>query len=361
MGVEELRAAVIGANKTNSGLGLYIVQKFHKLSRVDLVAFSCRTEESARYANTAFREHGIDATPYYTHNGSPEDSIDAMLTEKRPDIVAICTPNRTHLDYLELVLDHNDTSDRKTHVLLEKPLAESSPEHIERDLDRAIELVERAEKQDIVLTYNASLAALVDPYKGKVGDLDDNQFTVAMHMKHKGGELPSPRTLQYSILSHTIGILQAYFGPNMGIENLERKTTEPTGDDNAVGAYHKFTLTYGGWKSVPCIIDLSKSPELAKHERYFGVKDNYAHIEKKDGFWHLVFKDEERKVEDFQDTVIANMVDVVRTEPNRRGVLDHPKPILDGRAMIMNQVILHTLMGDLTPEKAEQYQRKLYN
>jgi hypothetical protein len=355
MGVGNLEVAVIGANRRKAGLGPFIAQKFDRLKGVDLTAFWCRTEESARVARAAFRAYGNAAEPYYSNNGSPESSIKEMLRLERPDIVAICTPNGTHLDYLELVLDHNDTSDSKTHVLLEKPLAESSPSEIEEDLDRAIELVERAEEQGIVLAYNASLAVLVEPYKKEIVNPTFNSFAVAMNMKHGKGELPSPRTLEYSILSHAIGILQTYFNPWISVKDLVR---EENTDNGQVSINYNFTLRRNAIFSNHCTINLSRSPNLDGHERYFGVNNRTANIENKDGELYLVFGEKEVPVPDFQDTLIANMVKVVRREST--GFFGS-KLLLDGRAMIMNQVLLHTLMGDLAEDKAQQYCRRMYN
>ena len=333
------------------GLGAFIARKFHEAEGTELTAYWCKSEASATDAATNPRKIGpkatTNATPYFAFDpsnlGSIVGSIDKMLSTN-PDIVAICSPSDTHLDYLQMALDHN------AHVLVEKPIAESSPEKIEEDLEQAIYLVKRAEENNLVIAYNASLATLVQPYKEAVGGLDDNKFEIGMHMPKK--ELLSVRTVEYTFLAHTIGILQAYFGPNFGISDIERKPNE---DETEVGINYKFKLTREGYDDVDCSIDLSAPINgVKKSVRYFGANGQRADIESGRLNIH-----EQRSgqnfglpVTDYQDTIITDMIHAIKTGE---------QPLLDGRAMVMNQVLSHVLMGDLAEDKVQDYHDRLYN
>lgn len=99
----------MGARRRRQGTGEWVARAFHR-SGHDIVGIVGTTEETLATARRAlFDRHGIRAAGYL--------SLDDLLRERRPDIVAVCTPPRTHLSLVRTALAAG------CHVFCEKPLA----------------------------------------------------------------------------------------------------------------------------------------------------------------------------------------------------------------------------------------------
>ena len=93
------RVAIIGVGAISDLIGVALSE----LSRVKLVAGSCRTEAKGKEFATKF------SCAWY-------DDTERMLDDVRPDVAIVCTPSGAHLESVVAC------AKRKIHVICEKPL-----------------------------------------------------------------------------------------------------------------------------------------------------------------------------------------------------------------------------------------------
>ena len=86
-----MNIAVIGAGRTNNGIGPFI-GKFFQKNKADVTAVLGTSEATTRIAAKAL-EHGGRVPRSYTQ-------IDALLSNESLDIAVIASPTATHLMYL---------------------------------------------------------------------------------------------------------------------------------------------------------------------------------------------------------------------------------------------------------------------
>ena len=163
-------------------------------------------------------------------------------------------------------------------------------------------------------------------------------FEMGICIKPKTGEILSVRDVEFSFLPHAISVIQEFFGSDFNISDINKYV--PPGDEK-VSIDYNFRLDHDGYPTL-CKIQLKRSDDQESPVRYFGVNGDIAHIEKN----ILRFSDSVIKVPDYQDTMIKYMVDAIRGERN---------PFMNSRDMVINQTILHVLMGDLKQNAVPKY------
>lgn len=87
-----MNTAIIGVGR----IGMYHIREFKKYSNITAI-FSINNGE-VNY-NKIKKEYNIEVNYY--------DNIDNMLTNENIDIVVICSPTKTHYDYLKKCIDYN--------------------------------------------------------------------------------------------------------------------------------------------------------------------------------------------------------------------------------------------------------------
>ncbi|MCG8543618.1 MAG: Gfo/Idh/MocA family oxidoreductase [Alphaproteobacteria bacterium] len=102
LGNKPLRVALVGAGF----VAPIHLRGWAMVDGVEVCAMSSRTKSRAEKTATAF---GV---------GKVYESVDAMLEAERPDVLDICSPVETHLDYVR------QAAARGTHVICQKPVAD---------------------------------------------------------------------------------------------------------------------------------------------------------------------------------------------------------------------------------------------
>ena len=102
------KIGIVGAARRHQGTGPFIARTFSNLGHAVSGIIGTSAQSSAETASTLANEYNINTRGYA--------SLDNLLDEQKIDILAICSPPDTHLDYLEQALNNN------LHVFCEKPL-----------------------------------------------------------------------------------------------------------------------------------------------------------------------------------------------------------------------------------------------
>lgn len=145
--MDKFRVAVIGGGY----MGRRHIDGYRRLMNVEVVGAASATERTAEIIREAY---GI---PAYT-------DWRALLDEKTPDAVSVCTPNALHAEM------GMETLRRGMHTLVEKPLT--------RTVDEALALIARAATSDAILMTahtelydNAILKMITAVNRGYIGEV----------------------------------------------------------------------------------------------------------------------------------------------------------------------------------------------
>ena len=99
---------IVGAARRRQGTGPFVARTLHQLGH-RIAGVVGTSAESGADAVTTLKNHYAIETQAYT-------SVDQLLAHQPIDILAICSPPSTHLQYLQQALAHD------LHVFCEKPL-----------------------------------------------------------------------------------------------------------------------------------------------------------------------------------------------------------------------------------------------
>lgn len=112
----------------------------------DVVAILTRSKKSAEKRAVELRElYGIKAQTYW--------DLEKLLDEEELDMVSVCSPSRSHAEYVRKCLE------KGLHVLCEKPFVLGSEQG---NYETARELLELAKEKDRILAVNTQLVSILD-------------------------------------------------------------------------------------------------------------------------------------------------------------------------------------------------------
>ncbi|MDE1848527.1 MAG: Gfo/Idh/MocA family oxidoreductase [Nanoarchaeota archaeon] len=135
------KVAVLGVGS----IGEFHAREFNN-SGCDVVAILTSSKESSiEKANKLKELYGINAVPYW--------DIDDLLKNNNLDMISICTPSKSHSEYIKKCLNKN------LNILCEKPFIYDS---LDKNYKIAKELILSAEKDNKVLSVNTQLVSILE-------------------------------------------------------------------------------------------------------------------------------------------------------------------------------------------------------
>ncbi len=106
--ISSLRTVVVGARCSHQGIGEHVARFLAQAGAAVEAVVGTHIETASEAARNLQQRHGLRCRPY--------DSLEHALAEQQPDLVALCSPYRYHLDQLARVAESG------AHCLCEKPL-----------------------------------------------------------------------------------------------------------------------------------------------------------------------------------------------------------------------------------------------
>ena len=187
------RVGVIGARKNISGIGEFFVKFFNECG-AEVVCIMGNTEESAAETSKHLYEKYNVKVKHYA-------DIREMLRNERLDIVAICSPSRTHYQYLVECLNTGVS------VLCEKPFVWG--DRLETLVKETESIIGLAKKNVLQLGMNCQWVFTLEYYQslcGKVIPENVTEFYMYLNPSVKGDEM-IPESLPHAIgmLSYVLG------------------------------------------------------------------------------------------------------------------------------------------------------------
>lgn len=186
-----MKIAVIGAGRTVNGIGPYIAKYFQKHD-VPVVAVLGRSAASSARAAADLEPYGIRAAAY--------SSFTEMVSEVRPDAVAIASPTATHAAYIEHCLASG------VHFLCDKPFAAPDTPDLTAWL---VSVLRRAHTKGLTVVMNSQWPFVLPWYVKLCGEVKpDKVRTFAMRLSPGvSGPAMIPDSLPHalSLLYDTLG------------------------------------------------------------------------------------------------------------------------------------------------------------
>ncbi|MGC9324357.1 MAG: Gfo/Idh/MocA family protein [Desulfomonilia bacterium] len=187
-----MNVTIIGAARRNNGIGEYIARYFHDLG-ASVTAVLGTTMQTASKAAERLLRYGIQASPY--------TDFSRMISEKRPEAVAIASPSSTHAAYLRGCVDAG------VHVFCEKPCIPPDPEVPDSYLHA---LFEQASSRGIRIVMNSQWPfslPFYDALCGRLSPRDVEAFFIHLSPLVHGKEMITES------LPHALSLLYARLGP----------------------------------------------------------------------------------------------------------------------------------------------------
>lgn len=178
------KAAVIGAGQMGAGTDVRLVSHaaaFNKNPRCQLLAISDPCAENLE-----------KAVNYWKIEGYLE--VEALLREKKPDIVSICSPDFMHAKQMELIAEYSPKA-----IIVEKPVA------LNHEVLSRIEKI--FSKKDIVIAVNYTRRYLPAYYQLK--ELFSSQIIRAVAIRYAKG-LKHNGTHAIDLIRFLFGEIEAY-------------------------------------------------------------------------------------------------------------------------------------------------------
>jgi len=142
-----MNIAVIGAGRTNNGIGPFIGRFFQK-NNADVTAVLGTSQATTRKAAEAL-EHGGRVPRSYTQ-------IDDLLSNEPLDIAVIASPTATHLTYLTACIEAG------LHIFCEKPFIDPGMPDVPARLDK---IFQDAERRRLTIAMNSQCPFLHAEYE----------------------------------------------------------------------------------------------------------------------------------------------------------------------------------------------------
>ncbi len=146
-----LRAAVIGARRRRQGTGAFVAAALDRAG-CNVCAVLGTSARSAEEASEALKaSYGIDCVAY--------DSLDELLTQERPDVVAVCSPAEVHAEQVKAALAAG------CHVFCEKPFFWVDGLDPDTARQRAESLVQGFEDRGLYLALNTQWPFTLEAFR----------------------------------------------------------------------------------------------------------------------------------------------------------------------------------------------------
>lgn len=205
-----MKVAIIGAGRSNNGIGPYIAKYFHE-NQAQVAAVLGTTKESAEKAAENLSRFGISANGY--------TDFDLMVKTRKPDAVAIASPMETHYKYILASINAG------MHVFCEKPFIWDRKNH-QDTIGRLDNIFEIAENRGLTIAMNCQWIFSLPFYESLCGPVEKNKAkTFKMHLSPSS---PDSDTIADS-MPHVLSILFKSLGDgkikDLKIEGNESKTT----------------------------------------------------------------------------------------------------------------------------------------
>ena len=193
-----MNVAVIGAGRTNNGIGPFI-GKFFQKNNAEVTAVLGTSEATTRIAAESL-EHGGRVPRSYTR-------IDALLSNEPLDIAVIASPTATHLMYLTACIEAG------LHLFCEKPFIDPGMPDVPGNLDK---IFQDSKRQRLTIAMNSQCPFLHAEYErfcGRLCPQDTDHFSIRLSPMVDG------RDMIPDSVPHALSLMYAALG-NGGIEDL---------------------------------------------------------------------------------------------------------------------------------------------
>lgn len=204
-----LRLAIVGARRERQGIGEFVAREF-LAAGTELCAVVGTRDETVADALSKLRGPGAEETQGFT-------SLSAAIETARPDVVAICSPFRHHLEALDIVANSG------CHCLCEKPLWWDPSLDVGRETERLVDaFAQRRRHLALVTQWPETLG---DFYRLYPEARDEPLRNFEMHLAPRRGGA----AMALDAAPHPISMLQTLLGRG-DIENVEAKYSRADGD-----------------------------------------------------------------------------------------------------------------------------------
>jgi len=187
-----MKIAIIGAGRTNNGIGPFI-GKFFQKNNADVTAVLGTSEASTRKAAEALKHDGRVPRPY--------TEIDALLDNEPLDIAVIASPAVTHLTYLTACIEAG------LHIFCEKPFIDPGMPDVPGRLEN---IFQDSKRQRLTIAMNSQCPFLLADYERFCGRLlpqDADHFSIRLSPMVDGRDMipdsvPHALSLLYTVLGN---------------------------------------------------------------------------------------------------------------------------------------------------------------
>lgn len=186
-----MNVAVIGARRSENGIGEYIAKYFQE-SGAQVVCVLGTTEETSSSACRALRKYGISARPYH--------DFAVMVSCEDLQAVAVASPADTHHRFVLACLD------KGLSVFCEKPFFDPSMRNISGELDRVFE---QAAAKGLTIAMNSQWPFSLAYYEqlcGSIAPREARRFSIRLSPVCSGVDMiPDSVPHALSILHTALG------------------------------------------------------------------------------------------------------------------------------------------------------------
>ena len=184
-----MKVAVIGAGRTNNGIGRFIGNFFQK-NGAEVTAVLGTSDTSAGRAAEALENDGQVPRPY--------TEIETLLGGEPLDIAVIASPTTTHWDYLTACIEAG------LHIFCEKPIIDPTIPDIRGRLDR---IFRESARRQLTIAMNSQCPFLYPAYEtlcGRVSPKEASHFAINLSPMVDGRDMipdsvPHALSLVYAV------------------------------------------------------------------------------------------------------------------------------------------------------------------
>ena len=186
-----MQVAVIGAGRTNNGIGPYIA-KFFQHNNAEVAAVLGTTEASARKAAEGLSIGGRRPRCY--------TDLNTLIRRESLDIAVIASPTDTHLAYLTACIDAG------LHIFCDKPFIDPRLPHVKEILDN---LFQETARRALTIAMNSQCPFLLPEYERLCGRLSSDDAT---HFSIRLSPMVDGRAMIPDSVPHALSLMYAVLG-----------------------------------------------------------------------------------------------------------------------------------------------------
>lgn len=235
----KIKVGLIGPRRRPGGYGIgqFVAREILNFDRSRLTAVMGSNPETLEKATAALNKRS-DVVNKFNGAVYPVSRKDEFFNNPEIDLVVICSPPKTHAQYINQALRAGK------HVLTEKPLLCIPEIPFEQRIRRARDLFNLADAKGLLLSTNCQRAAVVRVLHEEFGlSLEASSIDIELRVKSvKENLVESPQGLFDLLIAHPLSVLVKY-----GVTDFE--SLEVNGCRKEAGPDSSFVSITGTYKS----------------------------------------------------------------------------------------------------------------